>query len=165
MEKISIAKVIKPQGLKGEIKCLPLAENFNLFSNLKSVYCEEKKINIISSVYRLGYVYIMLENVNSIEEAEKFRGKTFFIEKQDYGELDSSTYFIDELVGTAVYDENNVHIGEVLGVENYGATDILQIKDKWATYLVPFVSKVFISVDIHNNKIVVKRSEYEEHRV
>lgn len=164
MENISILKILKPQGLKGELKCLPLTENTDIFSTLKTVNCEGKEINIISSVYRLGFVYIKIENVNSIEDAEKYRGKEIEITKEQYGALNDNTYFIDELIGLTVYDENDTEIGEVLGVENYGATDILEIKDKWRTYLVPFIEKVFVRIDIDNKKVVINRAMYEEHR-
>lgn len=165
MEQLSIARALKPQGLKGELKCKPLIEKVELFSNLKTIFCSGKEHNIISSIYRLGFVYICLENVESIEEAEKFRGKIFYIDKEDFGELEDDTYFIEDLIGLTVYTENGDKIGEVLGVENYGATDILQVKDAWATYLVPFVEKVFPIVDMENKKIIANKEQYEDNKV
>ncbi|MDD4815857.1 MAG: ribosome maturation factor RimM [Clostridia bacterium] len=165
METISIAKVLKPQGIKGELKCQVLTEKFDIFSDLKSVICENKKINVISGVYRLGYVYIMLENVNSIEQANQFRNKTFYIPKAEYGDLDENNYFIDDLVGVKIETENGEKIGEVLDVENYGASDILIIKEKFCTYSVPFIAKVVLKVDINQKTIVVNKEQYEENKV
>ena len=165
MEKISIAKVIKPKGLKGELKCMSLTENHDLFSGLNFVYCNNEKINVISSVFRLGYVYITLENINTVEKAEQLRGKELFIDKENYGELGESTYFIEDLIDLPVFDENNQHIGEVLSVQNYGASDILEVKDKWATFLVPFIKEVFVDVDINAKKITVNRKKYEEYKL
>ena len=84
MEKLSIAKVLKPQGLKGELKCLPFAEQSDVFSNLTYVYLNDQKLNVISSVYRLGYVYIKLENVDTIEHADKFRNAVFYVDKEQF---------------------------------------------------------------------------------
>lgn len=165
MEQLSILKVLKPQGIKGELKCLPLVEQTEIFASLKSVFYNGKVLNLISSTYRLGFVYIMLDGVNSIEEAEKFRGKIFYAEKDILGKLADKTFFIDELVGLTVTDTDGDKIGEILGVENYGATDILQVKDKWATYLVPFVNKIFVDVDIENKKIIVNKQNYEDNKV
>lgn len=164
MEQLSILKVLKPQGLKGELKCLPLTQKNELFSTLKTVICNNQSIKIISSVYRLGYVYICLENVNSIEDAEKFKNQILYIDKKDFGELSSNTYFIEDLEGMSVVDENGEEIGDVLGVENYGATDLLEIKDKWRTYLVPMVKQVVVNVDVDAKKVVVNRDAYEELR-
>ena len=164
MDKLSILKVLKPQGLKGELKCLPLTERAEVFDGLTKAFCDGKEVRIISSKYRLGFVYIYVENVNSIEDAEKWRGKEFFVDKEQFGTLDENTFFIDELEGLEVFDLEGNFVGNVLGVENYGATDILEIKDKWATYLVPFIEKVFVEVDIQGGKVVIDAEQYKEHR-
>ena len=164
MDKLSILKVLKPQGLKGELKCLPLTERAEVFDGLTKAFCDGKEVRIISSKYRLGFVYIYVENVNSIEDAEKWRGKEFFVDKEQFGDLGENTFFIDELEGLEVFDLDGNFVGNVLGVENYGATDILEIKDKWATYLVPFIEKVFVEVDIKGGKVVIDAEQYKEHR-
>lgn len=161
---ISILKVLKPQGLKGELKCLPLTQRIEIFDGLRSVICEDKEIGIISSTYRLGFVYIMLENVSSIEQAEKFRNKELFITREDFGQLDENTFFIEDLVGLEVFDTTGDFVGHVLGVENYGATDILEIKDKWTTRLVPFIKQVFVKVDVNGGKVIIDKDQYQEHR-
>ena len=164
MDKLSILKVLKPQGLKGELKCLPLTERAEVFDGLTKAFCDGKEVRIISSKYRLGFVYIYVENVNSIDDAEKWRGKEFFVDKEQFGDLGENTFFIDELEGLEVFDLDGNFVGNVLGVENYGATDILEIKDKWATYLVPFIEKVFVEVDIQGGKVVIDAEQYKEHR-
>lgn len=163
MEKLSIAKVLKPQGLKGELKCLPLAEQSDVFSNLTYVYLNEQKLNVISSVYRLGYVYIRLENVDTIEHADKFRNAVFYVDREQFGTLQENTFFVDELVGCKVFNKNGEFFGDILGVENYGASDILEVKHKWGTYMVPFISKVFLDVNIAQQKVVIDEDEFKEH--
>lgn len=164
MNKISILKVLKPQGLNGELKCLPLTQREEVLTNLQYVFCDGKKITVISSKPRLGFVYICLENVASVEEAEKFRNKELFIEKTDFGDLDENTFFIDDLVGLTVVDKTGAFVGDILGVENYGAGDLLEVKEKWATYLVPFIKQVFVSVDVENNQVVIDYEKFLEHR-
>lgn len=163
MNQISILKILKPHGLKGEMKCLPLTDETKVFEGLKSVYLCGKKIDVISSKFRLGYVYIILKNYESIEKAETLRNQELFIDKSEFS-LDMDTFFVDELVGLEVYDQEGEYIGDILGVENYGAGDILEVKDKWATYLVPFIKQVFIDVDIKAGKVIVNRDNYKEHR-
>jgi len=165
METISIAKVLKPQGIKGELKCQVLTEKVDIFSNLNSVICENKEINVISSNYRLGYVYIMLENINSIEQADKFRNKTFYIPKSEYGELGQDNYFIEDLIGLEIKDQNKQRLGEVLDIENYGASDILFVKEKFCAYSVPFIAKVVLEVNMQEKYIIVSKEEYEENKV
>ncbi|MBR3790887.1 MAG: 16S rRNA processing protein RimM [Clostridia bacterium] len=164
MNILSIAKVLKPQGIKGEMKCLPLTQRTEILNSLKTIICENIEYNVVSSKFRLGFVYICLENVKSIEDAEKFRNKEFFITKEDFGALDENTFFIEDLVGLEVVDTEGNFVGHILGVENYGASDILEVKDKWATHLVPFIKQVFVEVDIAAGKIVMDMAAYQEHR-
>ncbi len=163
--KISIAKVLKPQGLKGELKCSALIENVDLFSRIKKIYCENKEYKVISGIYRLGFVYICLENINNIEIAEKFRNKIFYIDKNDFGVLEKDSYFIDDLINLKLFDEKNQYIGDILDVENYGATDILIVKEKDSCFSVPFLNKIFPKIDIQNGSGCVIRQEYESNKV
>ena len=163
MNQISILKILKPHGLKGEMKCLPLTDEIKIFEKLTSVYLGGEKIDVISSKYRLGYVYIILKNYESIEKVEVLRNQELYIDKSEFS-LDENTFFVDELVGLELYDEMGEYIGDILGVEHYGAGDILEVKDKWATYLVPFIRQVFVDVDISAGKVIVNRENYKEHR-
>lgn len=165
MEKISVAKVLKPQGLKGELKCKALTEHTQIFSNLKTIFCDNKKYNITSGVYRLGFVYIRLEDVCTIEQAEKFRNKVFYIAKEEYVTLEPDNYFIDDLVGIKVFNTEGKEIGEIIGTEYYGASDIILIKEKFATYSISFLKKIFLSVDIKAKKAVIDQQIYEENKL
>lgn len=165
MEKISIAKVLKPQGIKGELKCKALTEHTKLFSDLKSIICENKSYNIISGVYRLGFVYLKLENVNSIEQAEKFRNKILYIPKSEYGNLEPDDYFIDDLIGVKVFNTEGRQIGEIIGTEYYGASDIILLKEKFATYSISFLKEIFLSVDIAKKTAVINQNLYEENKI
>lgn len=165
MKKISVAKVLKPQGLKGELKCKSLTEHIQIFSSLKTIICDNKIYNVISGVYRLGFVYIRLENISTIELAEKFRNKTFYIEKKNYIDLEPDNYFIDELIGMKVFDIDGKEIGEIIGTEFYGASDILLIKEKFATYSISFLKEIFLNVDINNKKVIINQQKYEENKL
>jgi len=165
MEKISIAKVLKPQGLKGELKCKALTERINVFSKLKSIICDNKSYDIISGVYRLGFVYISLENVSTIEQAEKFRNKTLYITKDEFGSLEPDNYFIDDLIGIKVFNTDGQEIGEIIGTEFYGASDILLIKEKFATYSISFLKEIFLKVDIKGKRAEINQKLYEENKI
>lgn len=165
MEKISIAKVLKPKGLKGELKCKVLTEKFDLFSNLSNVICNNKTYKVISGIYRLGFAYIQLENINTIDLAENFRNKILYITKEEYGENEPDNYFIEDLIGLKVQNISGKYIGDILSIENYGATDILLIKESYTTFSVPFIKKIFLRVDLKNQIAIINQDLYEENKV
>ena len=46
MEKVAIAKIIKPQGIKGECKIKFLTDDLSVFEGLKQVYLGDKLYNV-----------------------------------------------------------------------------------------------------------------------
>lgn len=162
---ISIAKVLKPQGIKGELKCKVLTEKLDIFGSLTHLFCDKKEIKVVSSVHRLGYAYIKLENVVSRNDAENFRNKTFFLDRESYGKLKEDNYFIEDLVGCEIFDDKNNKIGMVDDIENYGATDIVIVQEEWAKYSVPFLKKIFKKIIPENKKIIIDLEEYNNNKM
>lgn len=165
MDKISIAKVLKPKGLKGEMKCLSLTENTELFNSLEKVFVDGVEYKVQSSVFRLGYAYICLNGIEKIEDAEKFRNKIMYIEKDSYGILSENTYFIEDLMGLQLINERGEILGEILEIENYGAADIIIVKNGFLIYSVPFLKDIFGEVDLKNNKIYVNEKKLDENKI
>lgn len=165
MEKISIAKVLKPQGLKGELKCKALTENLEIYASLNTVICNNKTYKVISGVARLGFVYIMLDGVSSRDDAELFRNKILYIPKSEYGDLDKDNYFIEDLIGIKIYSQSNEYVGDILDVENYGATDILIVKEGVVSFSVPFLKDIFTDVNVSAGIAKINTEIYNQHKI
>lgn len=122
MEKICIAKILKPQGIKGELKCKPFTDE-NFFQNLKEVFIHDKRFDVLSSVYRFGYFYITLNGINSRNDAERFRNLDIYADRSIFEEA----ILVSDLENCTVLDEFSNTLGKVTGVEQYGSADILNI--------------------------------------
>jgi hypothetical protein len=62
-EYLSVGVVLKPHGLKGEIKVKPLTDDERRFDNLYSIYLKEeqyRELNIVSRRYVKNMVYLKL---------------------------------------------------------------------------------------------------------
>ena len=82
MEKVAIAKIIKPQGIKGECKIKFLTDDLSVFEGLKQVYLGDKLYNVKNISIRFGFGYLTFEGVKDRNEAELLRNKKLFIPKE-----------------------------------------------------------------------------------
>lgn len=166
MEKIEIAKVLRPHGLSGELKCKLYNPNLEFYNDLKEVYLEGKDIpsRVVSVRVLNDYIYLKLGTIDSREKADLLRGFGIYIDKSKM-QIASDEYIIADLIGIDVIDENGEVIGKLVDVENYGASDILVITQYKRNYSVPFTQSIVKSVDILNKKMVIYRKNYDEAKI
>lgn len=161
MEKICIAKVLKPQGIKGELKCKPLTEE-SIFQNLKEVFIQDSRFEVLSSVYRFGYVYITLNGIITRNDAEKFRNKELYADRA----LFSNSLLISDLENCTVLDEFSNNLGLISGVEQYGSADILDIQESSGRECsVAVVDGLILKVLPEEKMVIVDRSKFDEQKI
>lgn len=161
-DKYVIGKVLKPQGIKGEIKIEYYTSNFEYLKSLKSVYIGETEYSVSSVNIRNGFAFIMLKTVVDRNNAELLRNQELWVEKSQAPELSQDEYYTDDLVGCALVSENNDIIGHVVDIEKYGSADILNIIGKNGQQSFPHVKGVIKSVDIENKKIFIDDKKFDE---
>lgn len=162
MEFVCAGKIIKPQGIKGEVKILPLIDIPAIFNGKHKLYIEKRQTSFKTACFRLGYAYVMFDEITDRNIAEQYRNKFVYISKEDFDALAVDDFLIEDLVGTLIYDEDNFYIGQIVNVINYGFDDILVIKEEEHLYEVPFKKQIFKS---ENKTIYAIRKEYDGAKV
>ena len=141
---LEIAKILKPQGIKGEVKAQPLTNVVEIFSSLKNCLVGNRTMHIEHISFRQGFLYIKFKELSTRNDAELERGKIIKIEKslleQEKGE---DEFFVEELIGMVVYDNRGELVGQILSVMNYGASDILIFEKEGRQMEAPFIKEVF----------------------
>lgn len=158
---IEVAKVLKPHGLKGEIKLSPYTMDERFWKKVKTLFIEGNTYNVVSSRIYNGFAYVFLSEITTCEAAELLRGKVVSANKQDL-HVNTDEYLIDDLEGCSVVDEDDNLLGYVESIEKYGAADIINVMTSGARYSFPFLERVIKDVDIKNQKIIVYLDKYEE---
>ena len=144
---IEIAKILKPQGIKGEVKALSSTNVSEIFSTLKQCLIGNKLMHIQHISSRQGFLYIKFEEINSRNDAENYRNQSLFIEKSQLEMfLDDDKFLVDDIIGMVIYDENGEMVGQVLDIVNYGASDIVILEKDKRQYEVPYIDEVFKKV-------------------
>lgn len=157
MEFITIGQILKPQGIKGELKIKPLTDNLERFKKLKVIYIENVSYQIDSMRFDPLYVYIFFKGLSDRTTAETFAGKFVAIDKINAVPLPKNTYFISDIIGCNIMYESGELIGKITAVDCFGSADVITVKCKSGKVLrFPFLNKVVSRVDIENLQFVVK---------
>jgi 16S rRNA processing protein RimM len=151
VETVVIGEVLKPQGIKGEIKIYPLTDNAVRFKKLKNVYLSRGETKVCFEVEsaRLdpkGMVFLKLKGLGTPEDAEKYRGFQVRVERAEVPPLQNRWYYF-ELEGMKVY-ENDVLLGTLLRVQETGANDIYIIQGEHGEFCIPALKSVVKKVDV-----------------
>lgn len=162
MDFVCVGKIIKPQGIKGEVKIKPLIDIPAIFNGKHALFIEKRPSEHKSASYRLGYAYVMFDEIADRNVAEKYRNKLVYITKEEFDKLSEDDFLIDDLVGTMLYDENDEYVGQIMGVTDYGFDDIFIVKESGRLYEVPFKKGIFGK---KNKTVFVIRKEYDGAKV
>lgn len=161
---ISIGKVLKPRGIKGEIKVLPLTENIEKrFKKGNALLLEgfNKEDYSKYTIKKVSFgskntVFLKLNEINSYEEANSLRDQHFVIPESELELLENDRYYFFQIIGLKVIDEDNNEIGKVDEIQQTGSNDVYIIKNKAGEeILLPATKEVVKKVDLQEGIMIV----------
>lgn len=170
-EYVDIAKILKSHGIKGYCNIYFLTDFPERFSDLDKVIIRNDNNSLELTIedfrFTTSHNLLKFEEINNPEDINKYRGYFISVPKDQRFDLPDDNYYIDDLLNMEVFYENGDYVGKVINVYSSNQ-DILEIqKPNNKTYLVPFVNDLIPTVDLENNKIIVKKisgllnSDYE----
>lgn len=127
MEKIEIGKIVKSQGIKGDVKVIVFADDNFDFASIKNVFIGDQPAKI-ERVYPLGGAFgVKFSVISTRNEAELYRDKLVYANKEDIKILENQ-FFIADLLGSEVVLSTGEVIGKMYDVQNFGSADVFYIK-------------------------------------
>lgn len=107
------------------------------------------------------YAIIHFKEINDRTEAESLRDEYLYVEKDFFPELDADEFFLDDLLGCQVLDEQNEILGEVSEILSPGAHEVLVVEGTQEELMIPVVEEWIVRIDISDRKIYVRSIEDE----
>jgi 16S rRNA processing protein RimM len=163
-EKITVGKILKTFGLKGEVKILPLTDNLNRFKKLKKVFIENTIFEIEHMRIQQGVLYLKFKGFDSPESLQKFLNHYIEIEKSERTRLPKGSYFINDIIGLEVISTKNKKIGKIVDVIDVPGNHLYVINSQTETgkikqFLLPAVKDFIKKIDVPNGKMIVVEME------
>ena len=162
MQRLIIAQVLKPQGIRGELKIKTFTDYPQDIKAFKTVYIDDTPYKILSfRVGSDGSAFLGLRGIPDRNSAELFRGKMLEGERDDAPELDEGQYYIVDILGLTCETEEGEVLGTVVDISNL-SSDIYTIEKAGKRILFPAVKGVVVKVDLENKKLIVNKSIFDE---
>jgi 16S rRNA processing protein RimM len=170
-EKVTVARVLRPQGRRGEVAAEILTDFPERLTKLTSAYLwdgrtEPRLVNVRGcwlSQSRGGQAVFHFEGSDSISDAERLVGLEVQIPLSERMPLPGGSYYVTDLIGCEVRDEAGGAIGRVRDVQFTGedtpGTPLLVIDTPEGELLVPLAQDICVHVDLTARSIDVKLPE------
>ena len=161
-----IGEILKPQGVKGELKVRPITCDPFRFEELNHVFIESgegyKTVNIKPVRIDADAVYLLFEGVRDRNAAENWRGKLLYIDRENAVQLPEDTEFICDLIGCAATDDEGVAWGTLVEVLQPGASDVYVLRGEKGDVMVPALKSVVLDVDVKNKTMRLSANRMRE---
>ena len=105
-------------------------------------------------------VILKLEGADDRNAAEALRGKELYITEDDLPELPEGQYYVRDLIGMSVTEEDGNLLGHVTDVLQNTAQDIFEVEsENGKKLLIPKVEQFVLDVDAEKREITVRLIE------
>ena len=162
MDRLIIGEVLKPQGIRGELKVKAFTDSPADIKEFKTVYMDGEPYKILSfRVDGNGAVYLGLRGIPDRNAAELYRGKKIEGERDDAPALEEGQYYIIDILGLSCVTQDGEVLGTVKNIVNL-SSDVYTIEKNGKEILFPAVNGVIVQVDIAGGKIVVDKEKFAQ---
>lgn len=149
---LRIGVVTKPHGIRGEVKVFPTTDDASRFKKTDEVVLITKEGNLTLHVESVKYfkniVILKFKEFNNINDVEGFRGCDLMVTRENALPLAEGQYYLCDVIGAKVVEEDGSPIGIVRDVIETGANNVFAIKtDEGREVLFPVIDECIKKVD------------------
>lgn len=156
---LRIGVVTKTHGIRGEVKVFPTTDDVSRFKKTDEVVLITKEGNLTLHVESVKYfkniVILKFKELNNINEVEGFRGCDLMVTRENALPLAEGQYYLCDVIGAKVVEEDGSPIGTVRDVIETGANNVFAIEtDEGREVLFPVIDDCIKKVDTEAGIVV-----------
>jgi len=147
-----------PFGLEGFVKVKPLSGEIEHLLKLTSVTLrhngKERMLAIEESAPNGDAIVMRFAGFNSPEAAKALAGAELIVSRAEAAALKPGEFYVEDLKGLAVLDENMRLLGHINAIIEGGGGDLAEITlNNGKLRLVPFLKEFFSDFDLENRRV------------
>ena len=151
--RLQVGVISTTHGLRGEVKVFPTTDDPARFKRLKTVILDAGREELMLEVEGVRFfkqmVILKFKGLDDISQVEKYRGRSLYVTRENAVKLKKDEYFIADLVGMKVLDEDGGELGVLQEVIETGANDVYQIRmTDGRELLLPAIRQCVLEVDV-----------------
>ena len=157
-KRIVIGRIVAPHGVRGDIRILPLTERPEQFLSLTYLLLPDgRRLTLQHARFHKNMVLATCKELTTMDEAEALRGKEVSIFAEDLPPLAAGEFYVADLIGLAVVDEEGRPVGRFKEVLSTGSTDVYAVAvPDGPDVLLPAREEFVRSIDLKAKKITVR---------
>lgn len=164
---VTIGRIVKPQGRKGEVLTEPLTDRPERFPTLRRAFVPaagggSREVRVTSCWPHKARFVLKFEGVDSIDDAETYRGFELRIAPEELPALPEGAYYQHDLVGLSAQDPGGRDLGSVAAILETGAAPVLVIRGDRGETMIPLAMPFIRRVDLEARRIVLSVPEVAE---
>jgi 16S rRNA processing protein RimM len=163
MGRVTIGRISRARGVKGEMVVVPFTDDPRRFGELKKVMIlkgEVIKDFLVEEVRQFkGKVLLKLKGVEKPEEVKKLVGGFIEIEREQMVELPPGRYFVFDLIGLEVITTGGARIGKVKDVLSLPANDLYLVEGGGKEHHIPALKEVVKKIDLKKKEMIIEPIE------
>lgn len=161
-KQILLGKIIAPHGLKGEVKIKSFTADPLDVASYGKVMVRDGRCFTLSNARLQGDIVIAgVKGITDRNASESLKGLELFIDRDDLPDPDqgSGEFYQADLIGLSVVDAEGNELGEVIGFQDYGAGDLMEVAMPGGHVgLVPFADSMVPEIDVEEGRLVLSES-------
>lgn len=159
-DRLQVGIISSTHGVKGEVKVFPTTDDVNRFKKLKEVLLDTGKeimtLEIEGVKFFKQYAILKFKNYDNINDIERYKGKSLYVPRSNAVKLKKDEYFVADLIGIRVINEEDKEIGTMTDYMETGANDVYTITMRdGRELLLPAIKQCVLDVDIEHKQMRV----------
>ena len=147
-KRILIAEIVGAHGIKGFAKVNFFGEEETLL--VQPLYVDEagnKQLTLKVKSKNKNQFIVEIEGVNDRTQCETLKKTKLYIERDNLPDVQEGEVYHIDLIGKKAFTQDGKEVGDIIAVENFGASDLLEIKPKRdASFYLPYTDRCVLEI-------------------
>lgn len=159
-KRVCIGKVAGAHGVKGLVKIKPFCDDLTLLNGELFIDKTGQDILTVTLKNPSGkYIIAQAEEITTREQAGQTKCSLYILREQ-LPETEEDEFYHEDLIGLVALEANQ-EIGAIKAIENFGASDLMEIKPKNGnSYFIPFDDQYIEDINLDEKTIHLKNTKH-----
>jgi 16S rRNA processing protein RimM len=158
--RILVGKIGAAHGVKGQVRITPFTQYAEDIAAYGPLGTDKPGLAVTITDLRVqkNVVIARLEGIEDRNAAEKLNGISLYVEREALPETEEEDEFYHaDLIGLDARREDGTVIGKVSALPNFGAGDLIEVRDPLSgdTYLYPFTRAVVPDINLDDGYVTI----------
>ena len=159
LEFITIGQILAPWGVKGKLKVRVVTDFPQRFAPSSKIYINRQPMSIDSAEWHKDKVIIKLNQIDTVEAAQKLRGQPVEIHHSQVYPLPEGQYYHFQLIGLEVWTTRGELLGNITEILTAESNDNYVVSGAKGEILIPAIEDVVKSIDLDSGRITIEPIE------